>query len=282
MIYFRISRNMEIDITSQLAALAHPKRLALFRLLMRRYPHGVPAGEISAALGLKANTASSYLSGLTQVGLISQTRTGTTLRYRANVTTLRGLFDTLLEDCCQNRPDICLQSTPQIASPSVEHPLNVLFLCTGNSTRSILAEALLTSISGGKFQAYSAGTNPAEAPHPGVLAVLKIKSHSVDGLTSKSLDVFQTPNAPEMDFVITVCDQAANKECPSWPGHPMNAHWGLRDPLSKSATEDIRNAIEQTYEVLKTRIQTFVNLPFGSLDPQSLQHHLDDLGRQNV
>jgi len=274
---------MEIDITNQLAALAHPKRLALFRLLMRRYPHGVPAGEIAAALALKANTASSYLSALTQVGLISQTRTGTTLRYRANVTTLHGLFSTLLKDCCQNRPDICLQSTPQILSPSVERPLNVLFLCTGNSARSILAEALLTSISGGTFQAYSAGTTPAEAPHPDVLALLKAKSHSVDGLTSKTLDVFQALNAPKMDFVFTVCDQAANEECPSWSGHPMNAHWGLRDPVSKScAPEDIPRAIEQTYDVLQSRIQKFVDLPFGSLDPQSLQHHLDDLGQQNV
>lgn len=272
---------MEIDITNQLSALAHPKRLALFRLLMRRYPHGVPAGEIASALGLKANTASSYLSVLTQVGLISQTRAGTTLRYRANVTTLRGLFGTLLEDCCQNRPDICLQSTPHIPSPSIERPLNVLFLCTGNSARSILAEALLTSISRGKFQAYSAGTTPAEAPNPDVLALLRAKSHSVDGLTSKILDVFQAQNSPKMDFVITVCDQVANEECPSWPGHPMNAHWGLRDPLSDTFATDAK-AIEQTYEVLKTRIQAFVNLPFGSLDPQSLQHHLDTLGQQNA
>lgn len=275
---------MEIGIADQLSALAHPKRLAVFRLLMRRYPHGVPAGEIAGALGLKANTASSYLSALTQVGLISQTRNGTTLRYSANVPTLRGLFGTLLEGCCQNRPDICLpSSTPQNFSPSVERPLNVLFLCTGNSARSILAEALLTSLSSGKFQAYSAGTTPAEAPHPDVLALLKAKSHSVGGLTSKTLDVFRAQNAPKMDFVFTVCDQAANEECPSWPGHPMNAHWGLSDPLSKSCSpEDIPKAIEQTYDALKSRIQKFVDLPFGSLNPQSLQHHLDDLSQQNV
>jgi len=176
-----------------------------------------------------------------------------------------------------------LPSAPQIFSPSVEHPLDVLFLCAGNSARSILAEALLASFSGGKFQAYSAGTNPAEAPHPDVLALLKAKSHSVDGLTSKTLDVFYAQNAPKMDFVFTVCDQAANEECPSWPGYPMNAHWGLRDPVSETvAIKDVPRAIEQTYDVLKKRLQTFVDLPFGSFTPQSLQHHLDDLGQQNV
>ncbi|PCJ07600.1 MAG: ArsR family transcriptional regulator [Rhodobacteraceae bacterium] len=271
---------MEIKITNQLAALAHPKRLAMFRLLMRRYPDGVPAGEISTALELKANTASSYLSRLKQVGLIAQTRTGTTLRYSANVPMLRGLFDGLLSGCCQNRPDICLRPTSQFTIPSIERPLNVLFLCSGNSARSILAETLLTSIGGGKFQAFSAGTTPSGAPHSEVLALLTRNGHSVDSLASKPLDVFTAPDAPTMDIAFTVCDQAANEECPTWPGHPMKAHWGLSDPLL--AIGNIPRAIEQTYDILKNRIESFTALPFDRLDPPSLQHHLDDLGQKNT
>lgn len=275
---------MEIYITDQLAALAHPKRLALFRLLMRRYPSSVPAGEIAAALAFKSNTASNYLSALKQVSLITQTRHGTTLRYMANVACLHSLFDDLLTGCCQNRPDICQRgpaASPLI--PSINRPVNVLFLCSANSARSIIAEALLTSIGNGKFHAYSAGTSPAASPHPMVLALLSAQGHRVADLTSNSLDVVTAKDVPMMDFVITVCDQAANQECPAWPGHPMTAHWGLADPLSDATSaEDTRRAIERAYDLLKARVQAFSTLPFDRLTPLSLQHHLDDLGQLNT
>ncbi|MGR3759354.1 arsenate reductase/protein-tyrosine-phosphatase family protein [Roseobacteraceae bacterium NS-SX3] len=274
---------MEIETSHQLAALAHPNRLALFRLLMRRYPNAVPAGEISTALRFKPNTASAYLAALTQAGLITQHRNGTSLQYAADLPGLQRLFGALLAGCCQNRPDICIQpseETPVI--PSVERPLNVLFICTGNSARSILAEAVLNKEGGGKFRAYSAGTRPSDGPHPQVIALLQSKGYDTGGLDSKLLDIFAAENAPRMDFIFTVCDHAANEECPAWPGQPMSAHWGLPDPVRAEGTEaEQKLAFQQAYGLLRNRIKAFTALPFETLDRMSLQHRVDGIGQMN-
>ena len=279
---------MEIIIPKQLGVLSHPKRLDLFRLLMRRYPNSVPAGQIAQALDLKSNTASVYLSALKQVGLIEQTRVGTSLQYTANLSQIRALFSGLMVDCCQNRPDLCLpspQTTPKGYSPMTESkkPLNALFICTGNSARSIMAEAILQAEGKGRFNAYSAGTRPAGTPHPAVLKLLKSKSYDVSDLSSKSLDRFEGKDTPQMDFVFTVCDQAANEECPIWPGHPMSAHWGLPDPAAATGTEAQKElAFQQTYGLLRNRIRAFVSLPMDTLDQISLQHNVDDIGRMQA
>ncbi|AXT34114.1 ArsR family transcriptional regulator [Phaeobacter sp. LSS9] len=268
---------MEIGITSQLSALAHPNRLALFRLLMRRYPDAVPAGEIATALAQKANTVSSYLSTLSSAGLIRAERQGTSLLYRAQLEGLRSLFDDLLSDCCYNRPDICQTAVvQQPLAPRSDRPLNVLFLCTGNSARSIMAEAILQKEGDGRFRAYSAGSRPSPMPRPEVLALLQEKGHETNGLRSKDLTAFSAGAAPQMDFIFTVCDHAANEDCPTWPGQPMSAHWGLPDPV-KATAPDL--AYQQTYEALRNRIRNFAALPFESLDRISLQHQLDDIGR---
>ncbi|MFT7596412.1 MAG: protein-tyrosine-phosphatase/DNA-binding transcriptional ArsR family regulator [Paracoccaceae bacterium] len=275
---------MEPLIPEQLGALSHPKRLDLFRLLMRRYPNSVPAGQIAQALDLKPNTASVYLSALKQVGLIDQTRVGTSLQYSVNLAQVRGLFGGLLVDCCQNRPDLCLpSSTPTgcIPRPKSQKPLNVLFICTANSARSIMAEAILQTEGKGRFNAYSAGTTPAGTPHPAVLNLLKSKSYDFSGISSKSLNHFEGDSAPQMDFVFTVCDQAANEECPTWPGHPMIAHWGLPDPTKATAAEK-ELAFQQAYGLLRHRIRAFVSLPIESLDQISLQHNVDDIGRMSA
>jgi len=272
---------METKIPQQLAALSHPKRLNLFRLLMRRYPGSVAAGEIAKTLGLKANTASAYLATLRQAGLIEQQRVATSLHYSANLPQIRALFGGLIADCCQNRPDLCLPTFDVGETVSLGDPdraLNVLFLCTGNSARSIIAEAILRVEGAGRFAAYSAGTRPGKAPHPEVLKMLQEKSHDITALSSKSLDLFNQPGAPHMDFVITVCDAAANEECPIWPGHPMSAHWGLPDPVA-SGTTPLKPAIEAAYNLLHARIRAFVDLPPGQLNPISLQHAVDDIGR---
>lgn len=275
---------MQTEVTGQLAALAHPKRLDVFRLLMRRYPDQVPAGEIAESLALKANTASTYLGALRQAGLIDQERRGVSLRYQANVAAMQGLSTELFSGCCQNRPDTCLQAGELVDQPlKANPPYNVLFICTGNSARSILAEAILNQIGGENFSAYSAGIEPSEAPRPEVLQLLKEKGYDVGALRSQSIDDFAAQGAdhiPVMDFVFTVCDHAANEQCPTWPGQPMSAHWGLPDPARADGSDAQKMlAYQQTYGLLLNRLKAFVSLPLETIDRMSLQHSLDDIGR---
>ena len=157
---------------------------------------------------------------------------------------------------------------------------NVLFLCTGNSARSIIAEAIMNREGMGQFKAYSAGSNPGTAPHPNTLDLLKGLNHSTELARSKSWAEFVGPDAPKMDFVFTVCDNAAAEECPYWPGQPMTAHWGLPDPVRVDGTEaERRLAFSETYRMLRSRISIFVNLPVRSLDRMTLQRNLDDIGK---
>ncbi len=274
---------MEIELSDKLAALAHPNRLALFRLLMRRYPDGVPAGEIAQALEFKANTASSYLSALKNAGLITQQRCGNSLLYAADLPGLRGIFDGLLSGCCRNRPDICASVTGiEKILPTTERPFDVLFVCTGNSARSLLAEAILNQEGGGRFRAFSAGTRPSPGPHPEVIPLLQAKGIDSGSLRSKDLEQFSAEDAPQMDFIFTVCDHAANEECPAWPGQPMSAHWGLADPVKAEGTDaERRLAFQQAFGLLRNRIKAFAALPFETLDRMSLQHRLDGIGQLN-
>lgn len=156
---------------------------------------------------------------------------------------------------------------------------NVLFLCTGNSARSILAEAILNREGIGKFRGFSAGSQPKAAVHPYALDLLRRLNHDTDQLRSKSWDELATPDAPHMDFVFTVCDQAAAETCPFWPGQPVSAHWGLPDPAAATGTEaERRLAFSETYRMLRNRITIFVNLPMASLDSLALQDRLDGIG----
>ncbi len=271
---------MEIVIHDKLSALAHPKRLDLFRLLMRRYPDSVPAGQIAEALALKPNTTSTYLSALKAADLIEQSRDGTSLQYCANLSAVRDLFGGLLEDFCQNRPDLCVPSIGGSEVTGKDRVFNALFICTGNSARSIMAEAILHKLGNGRFKSFSAGTAPSQNPHPEVLELLAQKGFNTSELRSKSLDEFSAQDAPQMDFVFTVCDHAANEACPTWPGQPMSAHWGMADPVKAHGTDAQKHlAFQQTYGLLRNRITAFVSLPFETLDRISLQHKVDDIGR---
>ncbi len=157
---------------------------------------------------------------------------------------------------------------------------NVLFLCTGNSARSIIAEAILNRIGGDKFKAFSAGSHPKGTVHPYALDLLKHLNHDTSFARSKDWDEFAVPGAPVMNFVFTVCDNAANESCPVWPGQPMSAHWGLPDPAEIEGLEaEKRLAFADTYRMLNNRISIFISLPIHSLDKLSLQKHLDDIGR---
>lgn len=156
---------------------------------------------------------------------------------------------------------------------------NVLFLCTGNSARSIMAECLLERLGAARFRAFSAGSFPAGAVNPYALAVLERRNHRTDHLRSKSWDEFAAPGAPEMDFVFTVCDRAAGEVCPVWPGRPVSAHWGFADPAEVEGKEAvIRAAFANAYREIATRIEIFASLPIESLDRLALKRKLDEIG----
>ena len=157
---------------------------------------------------------------------------------------------------------------------------SILFLCTGNSARSILAEAITNHL-GKKFRAYSAGSHPKGAVNPGALEFLENQQISTVGLRSKSWDEFAQPNAPQLDFVITVCDQAAGEQCPFWPGQPVTAHWGMPDPAAVTGSEEaIRRAFAETARVLKRRIELLASLPIEKLDQLSLTQQLREIGEK--
>lgn len=157
-------------------------------------------------------------------------------------------------------------------------PYNVLFLCTGNSARSILAEAILNKDGAGRFQAYSAGSYPKGAVHPAALALLGELGFATDGYRSKSWEEFATPDAPPLDFVFTVCDNAAGEVCPAWPGQPMTAHWGIEDPAAVEG-EGQAEAFRSAFYALQRRIGLFLALPLDSIDEMSLQKRLREIGR---
>jgi arsenate reductase (thioredoxin) len=164
-----------------------------------------------------------------------------------------------------------------------EKPFNVLFLCTHNSARSVIAECVMNRLGGGKFKAYSAGSQPSGKVHPHALELLKRLNYDTAGLRSKSWEEFARPGAPQLNFVFTVCDDAANEVCPVWPGQPMSAHWGLPDPSRVEGTEAERAfAFADTHRMLYQRIGIFTNLPLKSLDKLSLQKRLDDIGRAKL
>jgi len=266
---------MEELIPQRLSALGHTTRLAVFRLLMRRYPDCVPAGDISAALNLRPSTLSSHLSTLMQAGLILQSREGTSVRYTIDLAAVRGTFDVLLFDCCRGRPELC---TPDQALAKTSEKLNVLFVCTGNSARSIFAETLLRDAGGDHFHVYSAGTKPFSTLNPHALAQLQAKGHDVSTLKSQHIDDFRGTQAPVMDFVFTVCDNAANQDSTPWTGQPISAHWGIEDPVATTGSDaEISKAFQMAYDTLRTRIHAFAALPLGELDRISLQKAVDEL-----
>jgi arsenate reductase (thioredoxin) len=161
-----------------------------------------------------------------------------------------------------------------------EHVYNVLFLCTGNSARSILAECILNREGRGRFHAFSAGSHPKGQIHPFALELLKKMNHPTAGLRSKSWDEFAAPSAPTLDFVFTVCDNAASEVCPFWPGQPMTAHWGVPDPAAAEGSDAERYlAIADAYRMLTNRISVFTSLPIRSIDRLTLQRRLEEIGQ---
>jgi protein-tyrosine-phosphatase len=168
----------------------------------------------------------------------------------------------------------------QLAGARMADPYNVLFLCTGNSARSIMAEVILNRAGQGRFRAFSAGSQPKGRVHPYALDLLRKLNFDVSGLRSKSWLEFSTSDAPKLDFVFTVCDNAAAEACPVWPGQPMTAHWGVPDPAAATGKDaEVRVAFADAFRMLSNRINIFVSLPMRSLDALSLQRQLDAIGK---
>ncbi len=274
---------MEDEFAARLATLGHPSRLAVFRLLMRRYPDHVPAGELARALNLKPSTLSAYLAALGQAGLVNCVRHGTSLRYRVTMAGVQRTLDTLQNECCRGRPELCAPPGRRAhgqrsGAPAV--PYKVLFICTGNSARSIFAESILRAEAGTRFDAYSAGTAPRSDLNPFAVQLLQQNGHDTSPLRAKTIAEFKTEDAPAFDFVFTVCDQAANEDCPAWSSQPISTHWGVPDPVAANGTEaQISLAFRQAYTVLQDRIKAFAALPIEALDPISLQQAVDQIGQ---
>jgi protein-tyrosine-phosphatase/DNA-binding transcriptional ArsR family regulator len=267
-------------------ALAQPSRLEVVRLLARYLPFGLPAGDIARLIGVPHNTLSSHLQVLEQAGLVLSRREGRAIIYAADKTALHDLSTFLLQQCARAEPP---QAEPQRpgAHPIptrreqavIAKPHTVLILCTGNSARSILAEAILNREGAGRFRAYSAGSQPKGEPNPHALSLLRELGYDVSDLRSKSWDTFAGPGAPAMDFIITVCDSAAGEACPYWPGHPLTAHWGIPDPASVEGTDaQKRAAFVEAYRRLASRISEFVNLDVEHLDLATLKGRLAEIG----
>jgi ArsR family transcriptional regulator, arsenate/arsenite/antimonite-responsive transcriptional repressor / arsenate reductase (thioredoxin) len=281
---FHISRNMEITLSDRFATLGHPARLDVLRLLIRRHPDPLPAGEIAVVLGLKPNTLSAYLADLLQAGLITRARSGTFLRYGPDLAGIRALTGALWTDCCLGRPDLCPPAA--LIDPFGDRPMTsarryrVLFICIGNSARSIFAESILRKIAGDRFDVFSAGTKPQSDLNPLAVKMLQSKGYPTGDLRSKHVAEFQGGDVTAFDFVFTVCDRAANEACPPWSGQPLSAHWSTPDPVKATGTEAERMlAFQHAYGMLRNRITAFAALPLAALDRISLQHALDDIAR---
>ncbi|MBA3908750.1 MAG: ArsR family transcriptional regulator [Rhodobacter sp.] len=266
--------------TLAFAMLGHRDRLAVFRLLMRFAPQGARPTEIATALGLKQNTLSHHLSDLAAAGLVAVRRDGRSLFYSVDLAATESLIGYLALDIGRARPELLAPLFPTQKDPAArDTDFNVLFICSGNSARSILAETLLRDLGKGRFRAYSAGNRPNTELNPFALEILRRNGHQTIDLRSKHVSEFQQPSPVVMDFVFTVCDTAASEDCPPWPGQPITGHWGLPDPVKATGTDAEKALVfAQTYAALRRRIMAFVELPFSSLSRMSLQSRVDRIG----
>ncbi len=280
------------------AALAQTTRLGVVRLLIEVAPNGVPAGEIATRVAVAPSTLSFHLAQLERAGLVRSWRRQRQVIYAADVDGMRRLVGFLVRDCCRGRPEICgdlarLAPACAIADPLIANgdgarvmadserpPYTVLFVCSGNSARSIMAECALTRFGAGRFRAFSAGSMPKGAVDPTALALLASLNYRTDHLRSKDWVEFARPDSPPLDFVFTLCDRSADEVCPVWPGQPMTAHWGHQDPAAFDGPADKRlQLFKRIYFEIEGRIKVFSSLRFEGLDRLSLTRRLERIGQ---
>ena len=266
-----------------LAALAQETRLDLLRLLFTRGASGMAAGEIASQLAVPPSTLSFHLTAMEREGLLLATRHGRRIVYAVRLIGMRDLLGFLTETCCAGQPGLCGDIAgllPEInEEPSMTPSFNVLFLCTANSARSIMAEAILNTIGAGRFHAWSAGSEPAAAPQPKVMEKLAALGHDTANLRSKSWDEFMRPDAPRMDFVIALCDMLDGQTCPDFGDRAVTGAWPLPDPMKFTGSPVEQAALlNELYAALDRRIRIFTSLPFASLDRMAVGKRLDEIG----
>lgn len=274
------------DAVRLLSGLAQKNRLDAVRFLIARGARGASAGVLAEHLGAPGSTTSFHLSALERAGLIVAARDGRQIVYAARVAAIRDLLAFLAESCGAGRLDAgrtlarLLPRIPEEAERKTMTPsFNVLFLCTQNSARSIMAEAVLAQAGRERFRAYSAGSHPVAAPLPEVIEKLRALGHDVAGLRSKSWDEFTRPDAPRMDFVIALCDTVRNQVCPDFGDSVVTGAWPLPDPAKFSGSAAERQTLlNELYSGLRRRIEIFVSLPFATLDALAMKARLDEIG----
>ena len=270
------------------AALSQETRLDLMRLLISVGATGLPAGDLGVRLSLPGSTLSFHLAALERAGLTHSTRHGRQIIHAVRLAGLRQLLAFLTETCCGGRPDLCgdlarlLPPFPD-EDQGMTPAFNVLFLCTHNSARSIMAEAILRQIGGNRFQAYSAGSDPNDAPNPEVIDKLRAFGHDIGALHSKSWHQFTGSDAPRMDFVIALCDTLDGQTCPDFSEFAVTGAWPLPDPVkfTGNATERA-TLLNELYASLRRRLEIFTALPFASLDRMAIKARLDEIAGNGI
>jgi len=269
------------SIIAALGALAQETRLDIFRLLVERGPEGMPAGAIGDRLKLPSPTLAFHLNQLRHSELVTSRRQSRLIIYSAKFHTMNGLIEYLTESCCAGHADNPIHGRPKGVTPGRE--FNVLFLCTNNSARSIMAECVMNRWGGGRFHAFSAGSKPRGAVHPVTLHVLSELKYETEGLRSKDWNEFAQLDSSPLDFVFTLCDRAAAEVCPRWPGQPIRAHWGVQDPVAAIGGGTARRrAFLKVYTELEQRIRIFTALPIETLERFALERWVTEIGKLNL
>ncbi len=274
----------EREAVEALSALAQETRLRVFRLLVRAGRDGLPAGAIGEAVGASSSNLSFHLSQLEGAGLIARRREARSIIYSLREDVAGGLIAFLREDSGLGEGGSLpgqgeAQRGAALEAAGAGDPRNVLFLCSGNSARSIMAEAILRKDGGGRFRAFSAGSKPRGAVDPLALEVLAAHNYPVDGLVPKDWRVFAESSSPRIDVALTICDVTAGEQCPHWPGEPVSGHWGIADPAAVTELPgERRAAFIRAFRYLRRRIAAFLALPLDDLDPIALTQRLAEIG----
>lgn len=254
------------EMVAALAALAQETRLEIMRRVAESGAAGMRAGEIGARLKMNSATLAFHLNQLRHANLVTTKRESRLIIYAPQHQTMQTLLDYLTTHCC----------VADVESKEQERQFNVLFLCTGNSARSITAEGLTNRWGKGRFRAFSAGSHPLGKVHPNALRVLKELGFDTKSLRSKSWNEFSRPDSPPLDFVFTLCDRANAETCPSWPGQPIRAHWSIQDPVG--ADQPGREPFFKAYRDIEQRVRIFTALPVETLERFSLERWVREIG----
>jgi ArsR family transcriptional regulator, arsenate/arsenite/antimonite-responsive transcriptional repressor / arsenate reductase (thioredoxin) len=264
-----------------LAGLAQETRLEIIKFLTASGSAGLAAGELGARLKLSSAALSFHLNHLKHAGLVTSQRQSSFIIYDTKHRTIDSLIEYLIEHCRRSAQETA-RAVPS-AEDTERRPFNVLFLCTHNSARSIMAECAMNRWGRGRFRAFSGGSNPSGTIHPTTLRVLKNLGYKTDALRSKNWNEFALADGPPLDFVFTLCDRAAAETCPAWPGQPIRAHWGIEDPVSAAGSDRTRRRIfAKAYKELERRIRIFTALPVETLEGFALERWVTELGKLDL